>query len=356
MSMAGERDERIRQRLFSWKNVILIYLALLLLNWGQFLVMGSCFGGMQLFPPMLVLGLLGYWAAFAAVFCLLVHRYIQSTFVTPVLKLGDAARRVAEGDYSVYVAPLHVSNRANCLDVMTEDFNRMVAELGKGEVQRSDFVANVSHEIRTPVAVIESCAALLGQDSLEPGARGQCVAELQRASRSLVTLAGRLLTLTELESGDFPGEKQTCSLCAQLSDCVLRYEEALDHKRIEVTMDVDEDLTVEANPALLELVWDSLISNAVKFAPEEGRIILQAGRDGGGVSVSIRDNGCGMSDATMNRAFDLFYQGDESHAQEGSGLGLSVARAAARLCEGTISVQSREGVGTEFRVHLPGEA
>ena len=94
-------------------------------------------------------------------FCLLVHRYIQSTFVTPIRQLGGAARRVADGDYSVYVAPLHVSNRANCLDVMTEDFNRMVAELGKGEVQRSDFVANVSHEIRTPVAVIEGCAELL---------------------------------------------------------------------------------------------------------------------------------------------------------------------------------------------------
>lgn len=347
------QDARIKVKMFSWKNFVVTFLMLMLFSLGQTAILSIFYydkGGAL--SMNLVIGMQIYWAILALLFCVLARHYIIDTYDEPIYRIGDAARRVAQGDFSIYIPPDHPASEATSLDVMIEDFNKMVASLGSGEVLKSDFVANVSHEIRTPVAIIENSTVMLGREGISKEEQQKYIADIHKSTNVLVSLTRKLLVLNQLENHTFDVETQQYGLHEQLCECILNYEDALDEKQINLDLDVDEKLTISGNPDLLDIVWDSLLSNAIKFTAAGGEISLHASTDEDGVMVSISDNGCGMSEDTLNHAFEKFWQGDVSHSQEGNGLGLSLARAAAQLAHATISVRSRLGLGSEFMVHL----
>ncbi len=147
-------------------------------------------------------------------------------------------------------------------------------------------------------------------------------------------------------------QSEEFDVCSQLCECVLQFENKWEEKGIEMVVDCDDAAFVKGDKALLEIVWNNLISNAIKFTASGGRIEVSAKSDGEKVVVSIADSGCGMKSETRDKIFDKFYQGDTSHATEGNGLGLALVKRVMDLTGGEIAVMSEEGKGSVFTVTL----
>ena len=142
-------------------------------------------------------------------------------------------------------------------------------------------------------------------------------------------------------------------MCRQVCGCILQFENAWEEKEIELETDMEDSAFVEADESLLELVWNNLISNAVKFTPPGGTITVKQFSRQDTVTVSVSDTGCGMDAESMKHIFDKFYQGDTSHSGEGNGLGLALVKRVLELLDGEIRVESEPGKGSSFLVTLP---
>lgn len=294
-----------------------------------------------------------YWAAVSLGLTLLTRRCMRETFEKPVQELAAATRKVAEGDFSIYVPPLHTADRYDYLDVMILDFNKMVAELGSVETLKTDFFANVSHEIKTPLAVIQNTAQLLKSRSLPPEQREEYVDTIEKYAHRLADLITNILKLNKLESQQLKSQPVPYDLCRQLSDCALAFEPVWEEKQIEFDASLEDRTVIQADASLLELVWNNLLSNAIKFTPPGGAVALRQTSTPEAIQVTVTDTGCGMNEETMQHIFDKFYQGDTSHATEGNGLGLALVLRILRMTGGSVSVESAPGKGSVFTVRLP---
>ncbi len=294
-----------------------------------------------------------YWAAVAAGLTFFTRKKMIQTYDRPMKELARAAGQVAQGDFSVYIPPIHTADRYDYLDRMILDFNQMVAELGSLETMRTDFIANVSHEFKTPLAAIQNYAQLLEQPGLSPKEQRACTAAILGSTRRLSALVTNILKLNKLESQQLKPQPVPYDLCRQLSDCALAFEPVWEEKQIEFDASLEDRTVIQADASLLELVWNNLLSNAFKFTPPGGRVTLtQSCRDGWAV-VTVADTGCGISPQAQKHIFDKFYQADPSHASAGNGLGLALVRRVLERTGGRITVDSAEGRGSAFTVQLP---
>ena len=294
-----------------------------------------------------------YWTLVAVGLTLFTRYQIAKTYDKPMKELAKAADKVAHGDFSVYIPPLHTSNRHDYLDLMFLDFNQMVAELGSIETMRTDFIANVSHEIKTPLAAIQNYTQLLQRPGLSQSERDAYLAAIQDSTRRLSELITNILKLNKLESQQITPRRETYDLCRQLSECALAFEPVWEEKGIEFDAELEDRAVIQADASLMELVWNNLLSNAFKFTEPGGTVTLLQTSDEHAVFVAVSDTGCGISEGAQRHIFDKFYQGDTSHAAEGNGLGLSLALRVLQMMDGEISVDSAEGRGTTFTVRLP---
>lgn len=302
---------------------------------------------MQINMPM------AYWALVAAGLTLYTRRIIKRIYEKPMQEFAKATSKVAQGDFSVYVAPLHTADKQDYLDVMIADFNKMVEELGSIETLKTDFFSNVSHEIKTPLAVIQSNAELLQKEGLPEEQRRECTGNILHATKRLSNLITNMLKLNKLEKQTIKPAPKRFDLCAQLSECALQFENSWDEKKIEFIAELEDRAFVTGDEELLALVWTNLISNAIKFTPPGGTVTLEQTSDADTVTVTVADTGCGMEESTMRHIFEKFYQGDTSHSTEGNGLGLAMVQQILRLSDGTIAVKSTVGQGSAFTVRLP---
>lgn len=294
-----------------------------------------------------------YWIGMSILVTLLIIRMTKNTFEKPVQELAAATRKVAEGDFSVYVPPMHTADQLDYLDAMILDFNKMVAELGSIETLKTDFFSNVSHEIKTPLAVIQNTAQLMRDKNLSDEQRAEYAETIERYARRLADLITNILKLNKLEKQTIQPRPEPYDLCAQLAECALLFERRWEEKGIEFEAEIEDQAIIEADASLLELVWNNLLSNAVKFTEQGGSVILRQTSTAGEVEVSVSDTGCGMDEETLAHIFDKFYQGDTSHATEGNGLGLALVLRILRMMGGSITVSSTQGQGSMFTVRLP---
>lgn len=346
-----ERDPRVRRRLFSWRMFVLILLVLLVLSAGNVLLLEILLK-LEVFSVLASMGVGTYWIAMAVIAAIILHQVSCTKFDRPMRRLSRAMKAVAEGDFSVSVSPIHTGSKMDYMDIMFEDFNRMVQELGSIETMKNDFIANVSHEIKTPLAVIESYATALERGDLTPAQREEYARTIATASRGLSTLVSNILKLNKLENQEIAPVAQEYDLTRQLSDCALAQESAWEEKNIEFDAQLEERVMITADESMMELVFNNLIANAIKFTEPGGRVVLRQIVHEGTVDVVVADTGCGMDEETMRRIFDKFFQGDTSHSGEGNGLGLALVRRVLEICGGTITVRSRPGEGSEFTVTM----
>ena len=294
-----------------------------------------------------------YWGLVAMGLTFFTRKKMRDTYEEPLHRLAEGTRKVAEGDFSVYVPTVHTSSRLDYLDVMILDFNKMVEELGSVETLKTDFVSNVSHEMKTPIAVIKNYAELLQTDRGTEEERREYARNIEEAAVRLSTLISNILKLNKLENQSIDPDIEDYDLSGQLEMCILQYEELWDEKELELEVDIAERVNVRADRSLMELVWNNLLSNAVKFTEPGGTVTIRQRTAEGQVEVSVTDTGCGMSQESIRHFFDKFYQGDTSHAREGNGLGLALVKRIIDLMNGEITVVSRPGQGSTFTVRLP---
>lgn len=294
-----------------------------------------------------------YWALVAVALTLYARWQIKKTYEEPMHRLAKATAKVAQGDFSVYVPPLHTADKLDYLDVMILDFNTMVEELGSIETLKTDFFSNVSHEMKTPLAVIQNYAQLLQKENLTEEERREYAGSILQSTRKLSSLITNILKLNKLEKQTIRPVPEQYDLCQQLCNCALQFEDAWEKKDIEFIAELEDRVIIEADPGLLELVWTNLLSNAVKFTPPGGTVTLTQTSDEKEITVSVSDTGCGMDEKTLRHIYDKFYQGDTSHSTEGNGLGLALVQRILQLSNGTVTVKSRVGQGSAFTVRLP---
>lgn len=269
-------------------------------------------------------------------------------FFIPIRKLILALNQVAKGNFQV---SLPESGADAAVREMNQNFNKMVHQLNSINTLQTDFIQNVSHEYKTPLAVIEGYASLLKAAPLSPELH-QYVLQILESTRQLSSLTSNVLKLSKLENQTIISEKKKFLLDEQIRRIILSMEPLWSRKELEIQLDLTETLFY-GNEELMGQVWINLLSNAIKFTPKQGRILIQMKKTADSVLIKFQDNGIGMSDTVKKHIFDRFYQGDPSRNKEGNGLGLSLVKKIVFLCSGTISAESKEGEGSCFLVTLP---
>ena len=237
---------------------------------------------------------------------------------------------------------------------MAQQFNAMVFDLSHIKTLRSDFVANVSHEFKTPIAAIEGYATLLQNRNLPPEKQDRYIEKILDNSRRLSSLSGNILMLSKLENQEMIPDKTEYRLDEQIRKCILMLEAKWTEKRIEFDMELPRQ-NYYGSAALLEQVWINLIDNAIKHSPADSSIHISICEKAGSIAVSIADDGEGMTAEVQKHIFEKFYQGETSHKAEGNGLGLALVKRITDLCRGSIQVESSPGSGSTFIVVLPRE-
>ena len=275
------------------------------------------------------------------------------TVERPTKRILDATERIAEGDFSTRLEITREYGKYNQYDLIMENLNKMAGELQKNEVLKMDFISNVSHEIKTPLAVIQNYSALMQDESLDEKTRSEYAKTLIGASKRITDLITNVLKLTKLENQEIQEKKEQFSLTDALAEAVISFEGAIESKNIELECDFDE-ITVTSCKGLLEIVWNNLLSNAIKFTPDRGRITVTLKRKEQDVEVTVTDTGCGMSPEVGSRIFEKFYQGDASHSMQGNGLGLALVKKVIDILGGEINVKSQVGKGSTFSITLKG--
>ena len=269
----------------------------------------------------------------------------------PVKMITEATEKIMQGDFSVRVAPMHGAGMEG-FNQIGAAINKMTEELSGTETLRTDFIANVSHELKTPLAVMDNYATMLQRPGITEEERCEYAKAISEAARKLAQLITNILKLNKLENQQIFPQPKEFDLGEQLCECLLVFEDAWEAKNLEIETDIEDDVRIQSDPELLSLVWNNLISNAVKFTPDGGTIGLALKTEGSSVIVQVRDTGCGMKPETGMHIFEKFYQGDTSHATQGNGLGLALVKRVVDILSGEIGVQSVYGQGSTFTVRF----
>ncbi len=274
------------------------------------------------------------------------------TVERPVKKITEATERIIGGDFSVRIEQVPSFGCDGEFRRIIEGINKMAEELGGMETLRTDFVANVSHEMKTPLSVIHNYGTLLQSPDLDDKTRMEYAAAVTQAARRLSDMMTNVLKLNRLEHQQIYPNLQAYDLGEQLCESLLQYETVWESRGIEIETDLAEDVTVVADPELLNLVWNNLLSNAFKFTERGGRVTVSLQATVHHAVVRVSDTGCGISPDIGEHIFEKFYQGDTSRATEGNGLGLALVKRVVDILGGEIGVESTLGKGSSFTVKI----
>ena len=268
----------------------------------------------------------------------------------PVKQILTAAEKIMQGDFSVRIEPVKDFAGETGFNEIIDCFNKMTAELAGTETLRTDFIANVSHELKTPLAVMGNYATMLQRPGLSEEEKNEYAKAISESARRLAQLITNILKLNKLENQQIFPQLDEYDLGEQLCESLLQFEDIWEKKSLNIETDIEEDVWIRSDAELLSLVWNNLISNAVKFTPDGGTIGLRLKTEGDMVIVSVRDTGCGIKPEVGQHIFEKFYQGDTSHATQGNGLGLALVKRVVDILNGEIGVQSVFGQGSTFTV------
>lgn len=266
----------------------------------------------------------------------------------PVDEILEITNKITRGNFNINFKP----RKFSIFNKIGTDLTVMAEELSSIETLRTDFVSNVSHELKTPLAVLQNYGALLEEPNLPEENRLEYAKSINRVTKHLSELVTNILKLNKLESQKITPSFRKCNVSETLCECLITFESEWDNKNLEINADIEEDVYISSDPEMLMIIWANLFSNALKFTPEGGKINVKLKKNGNYVTVSVSDTGCGMDEKTIERIFDKFYQGDTSHSEKGNGLGLALVKRVIDMLGGEITVESAPGAGSTFTVKL----
>jgi len=270
----------------------------------------------------------------------------------PMKEITDAAEKLIRGDFSVRIKPMSRWGTDDTFGRVIECFNKMAQELGSVETLRTDFIANVSHEMKTPLSVMRNYGTLLQTPGLPEEKRLAYARGVAESARRMADMITNILKLNRLENQQIYPQISEFDLGEQLCECLLQFESVWESAQIEIETDIAENIRVRADEELLSLVWNNLFSNAFKFTPAGGKVTLRLTADEHTAAVQISDTGRGMSREVGAHIFEKFYQGDTSHSSQGNGLGLALVKKVVEIMRAEITVESVVGEGSTFTVKM----
>lgn len=269
----------------------------------------------------------------------------------PTKRIVSAGEKITSGDFSVHIEPFSDNHAYESFNSIIHCFNKMAQELRSVETLRTDFIANVSHELKTPLAVMQNYGTMLQAPDLSDEKRIEYAKGITDNSRRLASLITNILKLNKLENQQIFPVSESFDLSEQLCQSLLQFEDIWEEKEIEIETDIEDGIYINSDTELLSLVWNNLLSNAFKFT-ESGTVSVILTADKDFATVKISDTGCGISAETGKHIFEKFYQGDTSHAIQGNGLGLALVKRVIDIMNGEITVESQVGKGSTFTVRL----
>lgn len=299
-------------------------------------------------PDIWKMPLLADLILFSSLIGFFVTRFLSRMFFDPIKKLREAIGKVADGDFSVEINTISSSKE---IQEIYSGFNLMTHELRATEILQTDFVSSASHEFKTPVSAITGYAALLNScDDLTEEHR-EYIDKILFNTKRLSALTGSILLLSKLENQEIPTNQSKFLVDEQIRQSIVALESQWEQKNIELDVELCE-AEYSGNELLMRHVWDNLISNAVKFSPENGSIHIRLVKKLGRIIFTVEDEGPGISEESIRHVFDKFYQADSIHKQEGSGLGLALVDKILKLEKGAVTAENRETGGARFTVTL----
>jgi len=274
-----------------------------------------------------------------------VFRRLMGRFGFPLGDMVEAADRVAEGDYSVRATEYG----PRWMRTLARAFNSMTSRLQAQDVQRRHLMADIAHELRTPLAVLQG--RLEGMlDGVYPRDEAQINAVLQE-TRMLTRLVDDLRTLAHTESGTLALQKESTDIGILTSDAAASFSQEAAERKVRMAVTIAPDLPlVDVDPLRIREVLTNLISNALRHTPEGGRVSVVAAAKPDQIVLTVSDTGSGIPAGDLPKVFERFYKG---HGSRGSGLGLTIARNLVVAHGGEIRAESVEGKGTDVTVILP---
>ncbi len=272
---------------------------------------------------------------------------LNKVFLSPIRKLDESMEEVTKGNFAVR---LEETSHYRDVEHIYRNFNLMTRELEANEMLKSDFISNVSHEIKTPITAIEGYAMLL-QDSDEED-RAKCIEKILLNTNRLSELVGNILLLSKLDNQNIKAKAEVFSLDEQIRQTILMLEPKWTQKNVEFDVELD-NIAYNGNAGIIMHVWYNLIDNAIKFSPESGTVRITLKKEDREIIFNVDDSGPGIDSALKKRIFDKFYQCDSSHKSEGNGLGLSLVKRILDIYDGSASTENLPKGGCRFTVRMP---
>jgi signal transduction histidine kinase len=297
---------------------------------------------------------------------MIVAAAVAHRFTTPLRRLTEASRSLAEGDFSQRIDQADVRAGSSELTELAVQFNAMaekleesVAIIRRDRDRSRDFLADVSHELRTPIAALLTFNELLkDQAGGDPAARAEFLESSRVQLERLDWLAQNLLELSKLDSGLVLLDLRPDDLRAVVESSVEQAQPAARRRRIDLHLSLpDAPLRIRHDPQRIGQVVNNLVGNAIKFTPPGGRVDVNVAPNADGARIDVVDTGTGIDPSELPRIFERFFRGSRANEARGSGsgLGLAIVRSIVDMHHGTIAVDSRLGSGSRFTVLLPSD-
>jgi signal transduction histidine kinase len=293
---------------------------------------------------------LGAFLSLCLLFTTISGIFRRITVRNPIMRILRTTQRIGAGDFTVRLPEKR--RFRNEYDLIFENLNKLAEELSGIETLRQDFISNVSHEFKAPLALIQSSGEILMRADLTEEDRRKYARNVCDASKRLASMITNILTLNKIENRQLNPRREKLNLAEQLREDVLLFEPLWTDKEIAPEIDADDSLYIYADPELTSLMWRNLLSNAFKFTPAGGTVKISAKKTDGRIQVCVSDSGPGIPETQQSRIFEKFFQGDRSHVTQGNGLGLALVKSVADLFNYRITLNSAPGKGCAFTVTL----
>ncbi|MEK4630184.1 MAG: HAMP domain-containing sensor histidine kinase [Solibacillus sp.] len=273
--------------------------------------------------------------------------FIARGLVQPLKQLQRATEQIAQEDYDI---DLQI-DRHDELGQLASQFKKMAKRLAENDQLKKDFINNVSHDFQSPLLNIQGYANVLKDAENTEEERVQYLEIIEQETKRLSALTKQLLLLSSLDQKTLPIEKKMFALDQQLKELLFSKRWMLDDKQMELVYEL-EPICITADQHLLEQVWDNLLTNAIRYSEDKGKIVVSCKRVDNQVIVTIEDEGIGIPADALEKVKERFYRVDPSRSSQSSGLGLAIVTEIVARHDGEFLIQSELGIGTEVSVLL----